>query len=203
MGEKMKYNIIKRCFDIIMSGAALFFLGPILLTTALIIKVNSAGPIIFVQRRVGRFDKEFVMYKFRTMHVGTPEVATDKLKDSKSYITSVGYYLRKYSIDELPQLINILLGDMSIVGPRPALYNQYDLRAMRNEAGVSAIRPGLTGWAQVNGRDEIPLEQKVELDAYYLKQRSFFFDLQIIYRTIFSVYSGDGIKLGASKKKQA
>lgn len=186
-----------------MSGMALLVLGPVLIATALIIKVNSAGPIILAQRRVGRFDKEFVMYKFRTMHVGTPEVATDKLTDSKSYITSVGYYLRKYSIDELPQLINILIGDMSIVGPRPALYNQYDLRAMRNEAGVLTIRPGLTGWAQVNGRDEISLEQKVALDLYYLQQRSFFLDLLILYRTVFSVYSGDGVKVSDINKKQA
>jgi O-antigen biosynthesis protein WbqP len=199
----MLYNAIKRCFDILLSGMALLFLGAVLLATALIIKINSPGSIIFAQRRVGCNDKEFVMYKFRTMHVGTPEVATDKLKDSKSYITSVGYYLRKYSIDELPQLVNILIGDMSIVGPRPALYNQYDLRELRNAAGVSKIRPGLTGWAQVNGRDEIPLEQKVALDSQYLRQRSFTFDLQIIYRTIFSVYSGDGIQAGANQKKQA
>ena len=199
----MLYNTGKRCFDLLMSGMALFFLGPILFVTALIIKLNSTGPVIFAQRRVGRYDQEFVMYKFRTMHIGTPEVATDKLKDSKSYITSVGYYLRKYSIDELPQLLNILIGDMSIVGPRPALYNQYDLRELRNASGVSKIRPGLTGWAQVNGRDEIPLEQKVALDLQYLRHRSFAFDLQIIYRTIFSVYSGDGIQVGANHKKQA
>lgn len=198
----MLYNTVKRCLDILSSGIVFFMLLPLLIITALLIKWDSPGPVIFAQRRIGRDDKEFVMYKFRTMYVGTPEVATDKLQDSKSHITSVGYYLRKYSIDEIPQLVNILTGDMAVVGPRPALYNQYDLREMRNLAGVNVIRPGLTGWAQVNGRDEIPLKQKVSLDAYYLRHRSLLLDLQIIYRTLFSVYAGEGVRQEKSSRKQ-
>lgn len=126
------------------------------------------------------------------MVVGTPEVATDKLVNGQQYITRIGYNLRKYSLDELPQLLNILLGDMSIVGPRPALFNQHELRKMRNDLGISQINPGLTGWAQVNGRDEISLDKKVALDHYYYMNQSFWLDLKIIYRTFFNVWSGDG-----------
>jgi O-antigen biosynthesis protein WbqP len=187
--------MLKRIFDVSCSLLALLVMSPILLITALFILVDSRGPILFAQRRIGIHDKEFLMYKFRTMVVGTPEVATDKLTNSKSYITKIGYYLRKYSIDELPQLINILLGDMSIVGPRPALYNQYDLRKMRNKIDISSIRPGLTGWAQINGRDEISLEDKVKFDFYYLQNRSFLLDIKIIYRTVFSVSAGNGVEI--------
>jgi O-antigen biosynthesis protein WbqP len=183
---------MKRLFDIFSSAVAILLLTPLLVIIAVLVKYSSPGPVIFSQRRVGVNDREFKMYKFRTMVVGTPEVATDKLTNSGSYITPIGYYLRKYSLDELPQLINILLGDMSVVGPRPALYNQYDLRQMRNETGISKIRPGLTGWAQINGRDEIPLEKKVAFDEYYFKNHSLIKDLDIIRRTIFSVYSGNG-----------
>ena len=185
----------KRLFDIVCSVIALTVLSPLFLVIAVLIKVDSKGPAIFKQKRAGLRDSEFNMYKFRTMIVDTPEVATDKLNNSQQYITSVGYYLRKYSLDELPQLINILLGDMSIVGPRPALYNQYDLRQARNELGIAQIRPGLTGWAQVNGRDDIALEEKVSLDLYYHQNMSFIIDMQIIYRTVFNVYSGDGVKV--------
>ena len=195
------YNLLKRLFDITMSTIALFFLSPILLIISILIKLDSKGPIVFTQRRIGRYDQEFCMFKFRTMYVGTPEIATDKLQHSERYITPTGYYLRKYSLDELPQLLNILKGHMSIVGPRPALYNQYDLRQMRNDAGIAMIPPGLTGWAQINGRDEIELAQKVKLDAYYLQYRSFFFDLSIIRRTIFSVSSGDGVSAPNQSRK--
>lgn len=184
---------MKRLFDVILALVSLTLLGPILVITGICIKLDSRGPIFFTQRRIGNNDQEFLMYKFRSMVVGTPNVATDKLTNSNSYITKVGYYIRKYSIDELPQLLNILKGDMSFVGPRPALYNQYDLRQMRNELGISEIKPGLTGWAQVNGRDEVSLSEKVNLDLYYLKRQSFFLDLKIILMTAFSVSAGNGV----------
>lgn len=184
--------MLKRCFDIVGSCMAILALSPLLLTVAILIKLDSKGPIVFVQRRVGVNDQEFMMYKFRTMAVGTPNVATDKLTNSEAYITKVGYYLRKYSIDELPQLFNILFGDMSIIGPRPALYNQYDLRKMRNKLGIDKIRPGLSGWAQINGRDDISLDEKVALDYYYLQNKSFFLDCRIILGTFLSVVGGTG-----------
>lgn len=184
---------MKRVFDIVSSALAIFLLMPFLAIIAILVKYSSRGPVIFCQRRIGVDDREFMMYKFRTMVVGTPEVATDKLTNSEQYITPIGYCLRKYSLDELPQLFNILFGDMSVVGPRPALYNQYDLRQMRNYTGISKVRPGLTGWAQINGRDEIPLEKKVALDEYYLRNKSFMMDLAIIYHTIFDVFAGSGV----------
>lgn len=186
---------MKRLFDITSSTLAFFLLLPIFLIIAILIKGDSQGPILFCQRRVGVNDKEFLMYKFRSMAVGTPDVATDKLINSQAYITKVGYYLRKYSLDELPQLINILKGDMSVVGPRPALYNQYELREMRNELGISVLRPGLTGWAQVNGRDEIGLKEKVTLDFFYVQHQSFWLDMKIIFYTLVSVYSGSGVNV--------
>lgn len=185
--------MLKRIFDFLIGSAVCFFLFPVLILLGLLVKVDSKGPALFRQRRIGQNDQEFYMYKFRSMAVGTPEVATDKLGDSANYVTKVGYYLRKYSLDELPQLLNIVKGDMSFVGPRPALYNQYDLREMRNTLGISNIKPGLTGWAQINGRDEVSLEEKVELDLYYFKHNSFLLDLVIIYRTVFSVFLGNGV----------
>lgn len=185
--------MLKVLFDKLSSLSAILVLSPLLLVISILIKLDSFGPVLFVQRRVGINDKEFLMYKFRTMVIGTPNVATDKLTDSQSYVTKVGYYLRKYSIDELPQLFNIFLGHMSVVGPRPALYNQHDLRKMRNELGISKIKPGLTGWAQVNGRDEVSLAEKVSMDLFYLKHSSFLLDLKIIYMTVFSVSAGNGI----------
>lgn len=186
--------MVKRILDLVLSGIAIMLLSPMLLVTVALIKLDSKGPALFAQRRIGMYDQEFLMYKFRTMVVGTPEVATDKLNDSHTYITKVGYYLRKYSIDELPQLLNIIKGDMSLVGPRPALYNQYDLRAKRNERGVDLVRPGLTGWAQINGRDDISLDEKILLDEYYCHNQSLFLDLKIIFGTAFSVAKGTGEK---------
>ncbi len=185
--------MIKRIIDIIASLIGITILMPLLVVVALWIRLDSHGPILFVQRRIGVDDKEFLMYKFRTMKVGTPEVATDKLHDSQNYITKLGYYLRKYSIDELPQLFNVLLGDMALVGPRPALYNQYDLRQMRMNVGIDKIRPGVTGWAQVNGRDEISLQEKVSYDLIYLQQQSILLDIKIVVMTVFSVSSGDRV----------
>ncbi|MEN6414746.1 MAG: sugar transferase [Veillonellales bacterium] len=186
---------MKRLFDVTSSAVALLLFLPLFIFIAILIKFDSRGPVFFCQRRIGVKDKEFMMYKFRSMAVGTPEVATDKLTNSQAYITKVGYYLRKYSLDELPQLINILKGDMSVVGPRPALYNQYELREKRNKQGISALRPGLTGWAQINGRDEIALEEKFKLDSFYSQHQSFWLDMKIIFCTLFSVYSGSGVKV--------
>lgn len=190
--------IIKRLFDLFISAITLLLLSPILLVLLILVRVDSPGPAIFCQRRIGQDDKEFVMYKFRTMIVGTPEVATDKLSHSSAYITKTGYYLRKYSLDELPQLINILLGQMSFVGPRPALFNQYDLRQLRNDLGISLVKPGLTGWAQINGRDDISMENKVAFDQYYLVNQSFLLDMQILFRTFHSVYAGTGERKATS-----
>ncbi len=183
---------MKRLFDIFSATIALIILSPLLAIIAILVEFTSNGPVLFCQRRVGVDDKEFMMYKFRTMVVGTPEVATDRLVNSGRYITKVGYYLRRYSLDELPQLLNIIKGDMSVVGPRPALYNQHDLRQMRNELGISKIRPGLTGWAQVNGRDEIPVQTKVELDYYYLNNLSGCMDAKILFRTVSCIFIGNG-----------
>lgn len=185
--------MVKRIFDVSSSLTVLVLLSPLLFIVAIWVKLDSQGSIFFIQRRSGLGDKEFSMYKFRTMSVGTPEVATDKLTNSQEYITKVGYYLRKYSIDELPQLINILLGDMSVVGPRPALYNQYDLRDMRRTLQIDTVRPGLTGWAQVHGRDDISLDEKVCLDHYYVQHQNFWLDVKIIYCTIFSITQGTGV----------
>lgn len=185
--------MLKRLLDITGSVIALVVLSPLFLVIPIIIRAESKGPVIFKQKRIGVNDKEFYMYKFRTMFVGTPEVATDKLTNIHNYITSTGYYLRKYSLDELPQLLNILRGDMSFVGPRPALYNQYDLREKRNELGISSIKPGLTGWAQINGRDDISLLQKVSLDRYYLQNQSFKMDIIILLRTAACVLFSNGV----------
>jgi len=185
--------MIKRIMDIVASFIAIIIFMPLLLGVVILIALDSRGPILFVQRRIGINDQEFLMYKFRTMFIGTPEVATDKLTNSQQYITKIGYYLRKYSVDELPQLFNVLLGHMSLVGPRPALYNQDDLRQMRKKAGIDQIRPGVTGWAQINGRDEISLQEKVEFDLTYLRKQAILLDLKILFWTVFSISSGNGV----------
>lgn len=187
---------MKRIFDFLMSLIALIVFSPLIFIISLIIKLTSKGPIFFKQRRIGKDNEEFYILKFRTMRVDTPNVATHLLKDPSLFITPVGKFLRKTSLDELPQLINILKGEMSIVGPRPALYNQYDLKEMRTEVGVQKLVPGLTGWAQINGRDEIPLEEKVTLDKEYMDIQSFFIDIKIIFMTVFKVAKSEGIKEG-------
>lgn len=194
--------MLKRLLDIIGSAIALIVLSPLFLVIPIMIKAESKGPVIFKQQRIGVNDEEFYMYKFRTMFVGTPEVATDKLANIHNYITATGYYLRKYSLDELPQLLNILRGEMSFVGPRPALYNQYDLREKRNELGISSIKPGLTGWAQINGRDDISMQQKVSLDFYYLQNQNFWIDLIILFRTAYCVFFGNGVSASTEDAKQ-
>jgi len=161
------------------------------------IKLDSKGPVFFKQRRIGKDKTEFLILKFRSMKVDAPkDQPTHLLKDPEAYITRLGKFLRKTSLDELPQLINIIAGQMSIVGPRPALYNQYDLVAMRDEYGANDVRPGLTGWAQVNGRDELPIDVKSRFDGEYIEKMSFLFDLKCIARTFKSVSTADGIVEG-------
>lgn len=191
---------MKRTFDFIMSLLAIICLSPIIIIVSLIIKFTSDGPILFKQRRIGKDNKEFNIYKFRTMRVDTPNVATHLLENPEQYITAIGKFMRKTSLDELPQLFNILKGEMSIVGPRPALYNQLDLRDMRTEVGVHKLVPGLTGWAQINGRDEIPLDIKVGLDKEYLDKKSFWFDIKIIFLTAIKVVKSDGVQEGKSNQ---
>jgi len=164
-----------------------------LLFIVLLILVTSPGPVLFWSDRVGRDNRIFAMPKFRTMKIDAPNVATHLLGDPASYLTPTGRFLRKTSLDELPQLWSILKGDMSIVGPRPALYNQGDLVALRTEAGVDKLLPGLTGWAQINGRDELPIPEKVKLDEEYLRHQSFWFDLKIISLTFIRVLSRHGV----------
>lgn len=190
---------MKRIFDFSMSLIALIVFSPLIFIISLIIKLTSKGPIFFKQRRIGKDNEEFYILKFRTMRVDTPNVATHLLKDPLVFITPVGKFLRKTSLDELPQLINILKGEMSIVGPRPALYNQYDLKEMRTKVGVHKLVPGLTGWAQINGRDEIPLEEKVNLDKRYMDIQNFFLDIKIIFMTVFKVAKSEGVSEGSVK----
>jgi O-antigen biosynthesis protein WbqP len=165
---------------------------PVLLV-ALAVRLTSAGPALYWSDRVGRQNQIFKMPKFRSMRVGTPAVATHLLADPKSHLTPIGNFLRKSSLDELPQLWSILAGDMSFVGPRPALFNQHDLIALRTQVGVHALVPGLTGWAQVNGRDELPIPDKVKLDADYLQRQSLLFDLRILWLTFIKVVRRDGV----------
>jgi O-antigen biosynthesis protein WbqP len=165
-----------------------------ILFLSLLVKLTSKGPILYWSDRVGRDNTIFRMPKFRTMQINTPAVATHLLNDPDCYLTPIGKFLRKSSLDELPQLYNIIKGDMSFVGPRPALFNQDDLVALRTEKGVHVLTPGLTGWAQVNGRDELPISVKVEFDEYYLEHRSFFFDLRILVLTLVKVLRGEGVQ---------
>ena len=190
---------MKRLFDFVMSLIGIVVLSPIILIVSLAVKFTSPGPILFKQRRIGKNNVEFEIYKFRTMRIDTPNVPTHLLKNPEQWITPVGKFLRKASLDELPQLFNILKGEMSIVGPRPALYNQIDLKEMRTEAGVHKLVPGLTGWAQINGRDEIPLSLKVKLDKEYLEKKNFFFDIKIIFMTVLSVLKSEGIQEGKNE----
>lgn len=187
---------MKRLFDILISLVSLIVLSPLLIIISILIKVTTKGPIFFVQRRVGRYDSEFKMIKFRTMIIDTPNVATDMLDDPDRYITTIGKFLRSTSLDELPQLINILKGNMSFVGPRPALYNQVDLNEERKEHGINKLVPGLTGWAQINGRDTIELKEKVKLDKEYLENKTVLFDLKIIYLTFWRVVTKKDVREG-------
>jgi O-antigen biosynthesis protein WbqP len=184
---------MKRLFDLALAlSAGLVLLVPILLL-ALAVRLTSRGPALYWSDRVGRHNRLFRMPKFRSMRMDTPPVATHLLKDPGKYLTPIGPFLRKSSLDELPQLWSILRGDMSFVGPRPALFNQDDLVALRTQSGVHELVPGLTGWAQVNGRDELPIPQKVALDAEYIQKQSLGFDLRILFMTLAKVLRRDGV----------
>lgn len=185
---------MKRLFDLLLAlAAALVLLVPIAVV-ALAVRLTSPGPALYWSDRVGRHNRIFRMPKFRSMRVDTPAVATHLLDDPKRWLTPIGPFLRKSSLDELPQLWSILKGDMSFVGPRPALFNQDDLIALRTQAGVDCLVPGLTGWAQINGRDELPIPQKVALDIEYLKRRSLAFDLRILWLTAMKVLRREGVQ---------
>lgn len=194
------YGVLKRFFDIILSLVAIIVFSWLLIIIAIAIVVEDKGNILFKQKRIGKNKKEFYIYKFRTMKVSTPkDVPTHLLDNPESYITKIGGFLRKTSLDELPQLFNILKGDMSIVGPRPALWNQFDLIALRDKNGSNSVRPGLTGWAQVNGRDELPIDVKAGFDGEYIKKMSIVFDIKIILMTVVSVFTSKGVREGRNE----
>ena len=171
----------------------LICLSPILFIVAIAIMIDDGFPILFRQKRVGQNNAHFWIYKFRTMKKDAPDIATHLVKDGTSLYTSIGPFLRKFSFDELPQLINILKGDMIFIGPRPALYNQDDLIELRTQAGVHTLMPGVTGWAQVNGRDELPIPEKVALDVEYMERQSFWFDMKIMWMTLLKVVKREGV----------
>ncbi len=184
---------MKRVLDLLLAGTATLLLLLPIAIVAVLVRLTSPGPALYWSDRVGRYNHLFKMPKFRTMRVGTPAVATHLLTDASRHVTPIGGLLRRASLDELPQLWSILRGDMSIVGPRPALYNQHDLIALRTEVGVHALTPGLTGWAQINGRDELEIPEKVKLDAEYLRRASIWFDVTIMVRTAQQVFLGRGV----------
>lgn len=197
------YPIIKRSLSIIVSGIAIIILAPVLLAIAIAIKIDSTGPVLFKQKRVGKDKSHFMIYKFRSMYVDAPaDMPTHMLKDPTVMITKVGAFLRKTSLDELPQLFNIFKGEMAIVGPRPALWNQFDLIAERDKYRANDIRPGLTGWAQINGRDELEIEDKSRLDGYYVDNMSFLIDLKCFFGTFLSVLRSDGVVEGGTGQKK-
>ena len=193
------YHYIKRIIDIILSGAAIIILSPLLLVLCLAIKLDTPGPILFTQKRVGIHKSFFQIYKFRTMRIDTPkDVPTHMLENPEQYITKVGKFLRKTSLDELPQIFNIFKGQMSIVGPRPALWNQDDLVAEREKYGANDVTPGLTGWAQINGRDELEIPVKAKLDGEYVAHYGFCMDFKCFFGTITSVLKHDGVVEGGT-----
>jgi len=186
-------NFMKRIFELLVALGLILTLAPLFLLVVLVVRLTSVGPVLFRTQRVGKGNKLFTMYKFRTMRMDTPQVATHLLKEPDQFLTPIGKLLRCTSLDELPQLINVLRGDMTLIGPRPALFNQDDLVALRTARGVDALTPGITGWAQVNGRDELPIPEKVKLDEWYLKNRSFWLDLKIVGMTVFKVIRKEGV----------
>jgi O-antigen biosynthesis protein WbqP len=185
--------VVKRIFDLLVALGSMLVLAPLFLSVVLAVRLTSVGPVLFRTSRVGKNNKLFTMYKFRTMRMNTPQVATHLLKKPDQFLTPIGKLLRRTSLDELPQLINVVRGEMSLVGPRPALFNQDDLIALRTARGIDALTPGVTGWAQVNGRDELPIPEKVKLDEWYLKNRSFWLDLKIVGMTVFKVIRKEGV----------
>ncbi len=184
---------MKRIFDLLAGIVLAILLLPLIVLAAVAVRLTSRGPILYWSDRVGRDNRLFRMPKFRSMRVGTPAVATHLLADPSCHLTPIGSFLRKSSLDELPQLWSIIRGDMSFVGPRPALFNQYDLIELRTAHGIQTLRPGLTGWAQINGRDEVPIVEKVAHDFAYLQRRSMAFDLEIVARTLVKVVRREGV----------
>jgi len=184
---------MKRIFDILLSLTLGILLVVPAILVSLAVKITSKGPSLYWSRRVGRYNKLFDMPKFRSMHINAPAIATHLLQNPDQWMTPIGCFLRKSSLDELPQLWSIFIGDMSFVGPRPALFNQADLISLRKQCGVDLLCPGLTGWAQVNGRDELSIEEKVKLDSEYLHIRSFWFDLKILWITFINVLKKKGV----------
>lgn len=194
------YRYIKRIIDILLSGLAIIILSPLLLILCIAIKLDSPGPIFFTQKRVGIHKTYFQIYKFRTMRTDTPkDMPTHMLANPEQYITKTGRFLRKTSLDELPQIFNIFKGDMSIVGPRPALWNQDDLVAERDKYGANDVTPGLTGWAQINGRDELEIPVKAKIDGEYVKKYGFTMDVRCFFGTFLSVLRQDGVVEGGTE----
>lgn len=194
------YSIIKRLIDFVAALMMTLMLSPLFLLLFVAIKLDSSGPIFFKQKRVGLHKSHFNILKYRTMRIDTPkDMPTHLLENPEQYITKVGKFLRKSSLDEMPQLFNILSGEMSFVGPRPALWNQFDLIEERDKYGANDVPVGLTGWAQVNGRDELPIDVKAKLDGDYVKKRSLLFDTRCIIKTFVAVSSADGVKEGGVK----
>ena len=194
------YNkVFKRLIDILLSGVGIVVLSPVYLIVALAIKIDDPGPVFFRQKRMGIHKTHFNILKFRTMKMNTPkDTPTHRLENPQQYITRVGGILRKTSLDELPQIFQIFTGDMSIIGPRPALWNQYDLIEERDKYGANDVRPGLTGWAQINGRDELPIDVKARFDGEYVENMSFLFDCKCFFGTIVSVLKHDGVVEGGT-----
>ena len=186
--------MVKRGFDILAALVGLIVLSPLLAALAIAVRLDSPGPALHWSSRVGRFNALFKMPKFRTMRIGAPNVATHLLPDPDAWITPLGRFLRRSSLDELPQLWSVLVGHMSLVGPRPALFNQDDLVALRSAAGVDTLRPGVTGWAQINGRDDLPVPEKATLDAEYLARQGMMLDLEIIFTTAATAFFGRGVR---------
>ncbi|MBC7740851.1 MAG: sugar transferase [Bdellovibrionaceae bacterium] len=185
---------MKRIFDFLISFLLfVIFLGPLIII-AICVRLTSKGPALHWSRRIGQYNKIFYMPKFRTMLIETPQVATHLLQNSQSYLTPIGRFLRKTSLDELPQAWSVMVGDMSLVGPRPALFNQDDLVSLRTSKGIEKLKPGITGWAQVNGRDDLPIPTKVDFDYQYLQNNSLIFDIKILFLTAIKVLKTDGIQ---------
>ena len=191
--DPVRYKVVKRIFDVVSAVILLLILCIPMLIISLLIKLTSKGPVLYWSDRPGRNNRIFQMPKFRTVRINTPAVATHLLENPSKYLTPIGPFLRKLSLDELPQLWSVLRGNMSFVGPRPALYNQDDLIELRTKKGIHGLVPGITGWAQINGRDELPIPIKVEYDEYYLKNRSFVLDLKIILLTALKVVRREGV----------
>ena len=199
MKKKPVYDFFKRAFDIFCSFFAILILGLLMLIVAIAIKIDSKGPVLFKQDRIGKNKKIFKILKFRSMYIDTdPNAPTHQLGNATSHITKVGKFIRKTSIDELPQLFNIFIGQMSFVGPRPALWNQDDLVAERDKYYANDVKPGLTGLAQVSGRDELEIPAKAKFDGEYVEKRGFFYDIGLIFKTVFSVFKHDGVVEGGT-----